>query len=126
MKMLSVCFFSSRRRHTRYWRDWSSDVCSPISHDVSVLRRVERLEHSRVCGLVPRPGPPGPAGGEIAFANNVPKREHAVVMLEIVRGHGPRIGDGSMMRVVKQQHIPAAAGTVAPDPLDQRVIVPLV
>src|SRR3712207_6985727 len=23
-----TCFFSSRRRHTRYWRDWSSDVCS--------------------------------------------------------------------------------------------------
>src|SRR3712207_9288601 len=21
-------FFSSRRRHTRYWRDWSSDVCA--------------------------------------------------------------------------------------------------
>src|SRR3712207_9436188 len=21
-------FFSSRRRHTRYWRDWSSAVCS--------------------------------------------------------------------------------------------------
>src|SRR5476651_2123563 len=21
-------FFSSGRRHTRYWRDWSSDVCS--------------------------------------------------------------------------------------------------
>src|SRR3712207_8549100 len=26
--MFSVFFFSSRRRHTRYWRDWSSDVCS--------------------------------------------------------------------------------------------------
>src|SRR3712207_7320834 len=31
--MMSECcyyffFFSSRRRHTRYWRDWSSDVCS--------------------------------------------------------------------------------------------------
>src|SRR3712207_5876167 len=26
---LYACFFfSSRRRHTRYWRDWSSDVCS--------------------------------------------------------------------------------------------------
>src|SRR5947209_15292483 len=26
---MSFCFFfSSRRRHTRYWRDWSSDVCS--------------------------------------------------------------------------------------------------
>src|SRR5947209_19505304 len=28
-------FFSRRRRHTRYWRDWSSDVCS------SDLRRDE-------------------------------------------------------------------------------------
>src|SRR3712207_6850374 len=25
---VSCFFFSSRRRHTRYWRDWSSDVCS--------------------------------------------------------------------------------------------------
>src|SRR3712207_7273198 len=25
---LCMFFFSSRRRHTRYWRDWSSDVCS--------------------------------------------------------------------------------------------------
>src|SRR3712207_7264615 len=26
--MTTCFFFSSRRRHTRYWRDWSSDVCS--------------------------------------------------------------------------------------------------
>src|SRR3712207_49821 len=26
-------FFSSRRRHTRYWRDWSSDVCSSDLHE---------------------------------------------------------------------------------------------
>src|SRR5438445_3932203 len=26
--LCSLFFFSSRRRHTRYWRDWSSDVCS--------------------------------------------------------------------------------------------------
>src|SRR3712207_8135594 len=26
--LLFFFFFSSRRRHTRYWRDWSSDVCS--------------------------------------------------------------------------------------------------
>src|SRR5258707_4398342 len=25
---LPLFFFTSRRRHTRYWRDWSSDVCS--------------------------------------------------------------------------------------------------
>src|SRR3712207_6911924 len=28
MFLLVYFFFSSRRRHTRYWRDWSSDVCS--------------------------------------------------------------------------------------------------
>src|SRR5882757_2530563 len=28
MSEASFFFFSSRRRHTRYWRDWSSDVCS--------------------------------------------------------------------------------------------------
>src|SRR3712207_1898431 len=25
---MMIFVFSSRRRHTRYWRDWSSDVCS--------------------------------------------------------------------------------------------------
>src|SRR3712207_9148752 len=33
-------FFSSRRRHTRYWRDWSSDVCSS---DLSQRRRGTRV-----------------------------------------------------------------------------------
>src|SRR3712207_8272168 len=28
MIVIFFFFFSSRRRHTRYWRDWSSDVCS--------------------------------------------------------------------------------------------------
>src|SRR3712207_9365406 len=28
-------FFSSRRRHTRYWRDWSSDVCSSDLHQIA-------------------------------------------------------------------------------------------
>src|SRR5215217_3218689 len=28
MALLIFFFFSIRRRHTRYWRDWSSDVCS--------------------------------------------------------------------------------------------------
>src|SRR3712207_3863990 len=40
--MLVFFFFSSRRRHTRYWRDWSSDVCSSdldlaLADDVIVL-----------------------------------------------------------------------------------------
>src|SRR3712207_9228914 len=37
--MRSRYFFSSRRRHTRYWRDWSSDVCSS---DLDTVRQLER------------------------------------------------------------------------------------
>src|SRR5206468_9566378 len=31
-------FFSSRRRHTRSDRDWSSDVCSSDLHDLACCR----------------------------------------------------------------------------------------
>src|SRR5690606_40102182 len=34
-------FFSSRRRHTRFSRDWSSDVCSS---DLDALRRLTKAE----------------------------------------------------------------------------------
>src|SRR5438445_1040826 len=30
-QLIRSFFFSSRRRHTSYWRDWSSDVCSSDS-----------------------------------------------------------------------------------------------
>src|SRR3712207_9024436 len=59
---LLVCFFfSSRRRHTRYWRDWSSDVCSsdlqleilgsihkPV--DVALLYALDKLRDGLVLG----------------------------------------------------------------------------
>src|SRR5258707_3604240 len=43
----SFFFFSSRRRHTRYWRDWSSDVCSS---DLPAVKTQEEL-YRRVWGL---------------------------------------------------------------------------
>src|SRR5690606_40581869 len=37
-------FFSSRRRHTRFSRDWSSDVCSSdLDWAAQVLRKLETL-----------------------------------------------------------------------------------
>src|SRR5947209_12576163 len=33
-------FFSSRRRHTRYWRDWSSDVCSSDLCEIKNLNSI--------------------------------------------------------------------------------------
>src|SRR5947209_17241115 len=42
-------FFSSRRRHTRYWRDWSSDVCSSdLSQSVRLPDRFDRRPFSTI------------------------------------------------------------------------------
>src|SRR3712207_6945557 len=43
--MVFFFFFSSRRRHTRYWRDWSSDVCSS---DLNPYRREPSLPRTWV------------------------------------------------------------------------------
>src|SRR3712207_6141384 len=50
-------FFSSRRRHTRYWRDWSSDVCSSdlltdAGHPAVVGGRRGEPDAHRLAGLV--------------------------------------------------------------------------
>src|SRR3712207_8833214 len=55
MVVLIVFFFSSRRRHTRYWRDWSSDVCSsdlvPASADLG--QHAPQGRQGRRAGAVP-------------------------------------------------------------------------
>src|SRR3712207_9515532 len=81
-----MCFFSSRRRRTRYWRDWSSDVCSS---DLTVriassgglsavhLARHEGAVREILCHLLrvpggrggPAPERAGPAVGEIGRAS---------------------------------------------------------
>src|SRR5215471_20564095 len=43
---VSFFFFSSRRRHTRSLRDWSSDVCSSDLH-----KAVEHMRRSRLHAL---------------------------------------------------------------------------
>src|SRR3712207_8684869 len=45
--MIVFFFFSSRRRHTRYWRDWSSDVCSSDLLYITLLDNVESV-HQRL------------------------------------------------------------------------------
>src|SRR5258707_11760047 len=54
--LLVVFFFSSRRRHTRYWRDWSSDVCSsdlPHGAAFQILKRrpANAAQHQKVIAL---------------------------------------------------------------------------
>src|SRR5437870_12154578 len=59
--MLLRFFFSSRRRHTRWPRDWSSDVCSSdLMSRLTIGRWRSRLIRCGVDGLLdePRPGAP--------------------------------------------------------------------
>src|SRR3712207_7137923 len=57
-------FFSSRRRHTRYWREWSSDVCSS---DLGAVRRGESVAVFG-CGGV---GDAAIAGARLAGATTI-------------------------------------------------------
>src|SRR5690625_7935408 len=43
--MLVMFFFSSRRRHTRWPRDWSSDVCSSDLLQINERVLAERRQH---------------------------------------------------------------------------------
>src|SRR3712207_7688103 len=56
---IEIFFFSSRRRHTRYWRDWSSDVCSSdLIRGAVLLRAVLRSDRAVDLG---QPGRQRPA-----------------------------------------------------------------
>src|SRR5690625_7628962 len=52
MYLLMCFFFSSRRRHTRWPRDWSSDVCSSdLADDAAGLAEAQRIGNAVVDDL---------------------------------------------------------------------------
>src|SRR5690606_40724250 len=74
-----VLFLSSRRRHTRFSRDWSSDVCSS---DLEQERLIDRIVHALdgAGALLMRVGNPA-AGWRHAFTQAVDRTIWAL------RGH---------------------------------------
>src|SRR5699024_11405841 len=64
----AMLFFSSRRRHTRSKRDWSSDVCSsdlPVPHPLAVAPAVGAEQRDLLA--VQRPFDGGEHGLELPF-----------------------------------------------------------
>src|SRR5215217_5298857 len=100
----SFCFFfSSRRRHTRYWRDWSSDVCSSDLPELAVRRDVlgvalDRHDVDRL-GLVRVDGDrEAEVGGEVP-ADLVPLLARVVRAHDVpVLLHEERVGPGRVHR----------------------------
>src|SRR5260370_9229649 len=72
-----VFFFSSRRRHTRFKCDWSSDVCSSDLHIQAFAHHRESLAHAFFgrdqFGWSSFPSPFPPRLGSHSFRSMIPK-----------------------------------------------------
>src|SRR2546429_290651 len=110
-----IVFFSSRRRHTRCSRDWSSDVCSSDLVLATAHRQPARTAQTIKCGAcrtsarmcdVPRM-----SAGTLQRARNTP----TTMMREITRGETPMVTSfvgasaaPSQAPAAKPQRIPKA------------------
>src|SRR3989442_15250617 len=75
-------FFSSRRRHTRCGRDWSSDVCSSDLRIPRGPKAARRGQRTRTAWRPPEKGPPS--------LNLEPPREITVIWASQARRDSPR------------------------------------
>src|SRR6266542_3252757 len=73
-------FFSSRRRHTRCYRDWSSDVCSSDLADSGgqAQKVVSFLEDAGFVVLPVEPAPAGLSKSEIVYRKGFTGEERVV------------------------------------------------
>src|SRR5437660_6404013 len=76
-------FFSSRRRHTRWPRDWSSDVCSSDLRYVPHKEEFEKYYQPDLAALYAQEPPPTPLG--FAFGYHWQKEDGILMVAEIGR-----------------------------------------
>src|SRR5690625_7717344 len=75
--MTPLCFFSSRRRHTRWPRDWSSDVCSSDLGPAATLRAIPAVVCDRRGPRRPEANPPGVRSSLLMSAAKCPVQERS-------------------------------------------------
>src|SRR5207253_1988369 len=93
-----VFFFSSRRRHTRWPRDWSSDVCSS---DLSSRRR-SRSSYPNAPAILPAPCCRSTAASR-GLSSNASRISHPA-------------SRASMQAIVKEKRAPGLKVTTVPKP----------
>src|SRR3712207_9533896 len=99
--VMDFFFFSSRRRHTRYWRDWSSDVCS--SDLGTAEERPPRRPRLDVRDGARQRRPPGPCAAG-------PRRGTGQIGRASCRGKSVDLGG---RRIIKKNKIKNTEDTVA-------------
>src|SRR5258707_11771523 len=80
-------FFSSRRRHTRYWRDWSSDVCSSDLDEIERISKINALTGETITTLDTAAIYPAKH-----FVTQRPTIERAVKLIREERSEERRVG----------------------------------
>src|SRR4051794_22959475 len=98
-------------------------VVAPVAdpHQVALAHTAgDWTEYASVGGFMPCPGLARPAMLLVQVADHAAKREHAVVVTQVVCGHAAGLRDAAMVRVVKEQPIPRVVATMLADALDQR------
>src|SRR5207245_6786481 len=95
-------FFSSRRRHTRCYRDWSSDVCSSDLRTIPVTFRSPDANlggERKVTGIVRR------AAGELAGA-----RRRGAGAIQLQRSEERRVGKEATSRMAASTYEEGTSG----------------
>src|SRR5437764_1341721 len=105
MQIPGLFFFSSRRRHTRYIGDWSSDVCSSdlarlLAESLVASGRGNGLRTTAVVTAMDAP-----------LGRNVGNALEIVECLETLKGRGP--ADLESLSVLLAAHMLLMAGSAA-------------
>src|SRR3712207_8743955 len=102
----AVFFLSRRRRHTSYWRDWSSDVCSS---DLTLPVRVGPAGGAQVQALLRRRTLPGVPLNQLGLPGTFHRNEARMLHRQNYRGAerkrvvvGKRVDAGGS-RIIKKK-----------------------
>src|SRR3712207_8585907 len=112
-------FFASRRRHTRYWRDWSSDVWSS---DLGVAKTVRLPDPKGLKGRVGRTDIG--YGGVVITGSTAIKRVSGAAFRQTVNGLFGREVMKSTLFTVRAASAPAPAPTPPPAPTPSGSVCP--
>src|SRR3712207_7813905 len=111
---LRVGLFSSRRRHTRYWRDWSSDVCSSdLAHAEAAQGRAPVLVEAAHLLQDPRPlqdaerlgDLEGDAAGDAGERGGVLELQQRPDRKSVVEGESVDLGGRRIIKKNRNAHL---------------------